>query len=104
MARKGKGLTGIEEFEKSNTKTEQSNGTVNSNSKTEQLNDADFLKQFKEKVQKPTIEDTHTRQTYLIRNDLLKRMNKAAKGKKRGFKTDLVNFAIEKVLDELEEK
>lgn len=106
MARNGKPLTSISSFEKKqevdkpNSNTEQLNVTVKSKSKT----DNDFIQQFKEKAQKPTIEETHTRQTYLIKNEILTRLNKLAKGEKRGFKTDLVNYAIEKVIDEIENK
>ena len=63
---------------------------------------AELLQAFEKKTKRETVEDTHTRQTYLIRNDLIKRMDKLAKNKARGFKTMLVNHAIEKVLEELE--
>lgn len=48
---------------------------------------------------KGKVEDTHTRQTYLIRNSLLERFTKAAKNKHKGFKTEVVNLGIEMVLD-----
>lgn len=117
MARKGKTLTSISSFEKTqeenehNSKTEQTNVTDKLNNETEQLSiydnteqekDSGFLKRFQEK-KKPTVEETHTRQTYLINNDLLNRLNKMAKGKGKGFKTELVNYALEKALSELEE-
>ena len=38
----------------------------------------------------------------MIRKDLIKRMERLAAEKERGFKTALVNHAIEKVLEELE--
>ncbi|PFB55445.1 hypothetical protein CN404_04130 [Bacillus thuringiensis] len=60
-----------------------------------------FLKQFTEKTTK---EDTHTRQTWLIKNETIKRLNKLAKGKKKGFKTELVNQALEMLLDRIEKK
>jgi hypothetical protein len=53
---------------------------------------------------KGKVEDTHTRQTYLIRNSLLERFTKAAKNKHKGFKTEVVNLGIEMVLDMLEEQ
>ncbi|PGA92169.1 hypothetical protein [Bacillus toyonensis] len=60
-----------------------------------------FLKQFTEKSTK---EDTHTRQTWLIKNETIKRLDKLAKGKKKGFKTELVNQALEILLDRIEKK
>ncbi|PGU60327.1 hypothetical protein [Bacillus cereus] len=60
-----------------------------------------FLKQFTEKATK---EDTHTRQTWLIKNETIKRLDKLAKGKKKGFKTELVNQALEMLLDRIEKK
>lgn len=53
---------------------------------------------------KEKVEDTHTRQTYLIRNSLLERFTKAAKNEDKGFKTEVVNLGIEMVLDMLEEQ
>ena len=95
----------------SNREYGQSNNSVNSNSITEQTNvtvkqneggESGFLQTYEEKTKRKTVEETHTRQTYLIRNDLIKRMEKLAAEKDRGFKTALVNHAIEKVLEELE--
>lgn len=62
-----------------------------------------FIDLFKEKEKKKTIEDTHTRSTFLVNNDLLARMDKLAKKRKRGFKTDLVNHAIKQLLDDIED-
>ncbi|HDR4393044.1 hypothetical protein V4C29_23900 [Bacillus cereus] len=58
-----------------------------------------FLEQFNKKVTK---EDTHTRQTWLIKNETVKRLEKLSKGKRKGFKTELVNQAIEMILDRIE--
>jgi len=44
------------------------------------------------------VEDTHTRGTYLIENDLLKELNKLAKGKRKGFKTKVINTGLKIVL------
>ncbi|MED2185343.1 hypothetical protein [Bacillus wiedmannii] len=60
-----------------------------------------FLKQFTEKVTK---EDTHTRQTWLIKNETIRRLDKLAEEKKKGFKTELVNQALEMLLDLIEKK
>lgn len=48
------------------------------------------------------VEDTHKRSTFLVRKDLLRRLNKIAKSQKHGFKTEFINTAIEIALDELE--
>ncbi|MFS1512661.1 hypothetical protein VQL36_09515 [Chengkuizengella sp. SCS-71B] len=53
---------------------------------------------------KPTVEDTHKRATFLIRNDLIERLNEIVKGEKKGTKHRLVNKGIEKILDEYSEK
>lgn len=62
-----------------------------------------ILNKFKVESKKPTIEETHTRNTLFIRNDLHKRLQKITKNK-RGLKTMLVNEAVEAVLDILEDK
>ncbi|HDR3658539.1 TPA: hypothetical protein QCO67_005074 [Bacillus cereus] len=58
-----------------------------------------FLNQFSNNIKK---EDSHTRQTWLIKNETIKRLDKLAKGKKKGFKTELVNQALEMFLDRIE--
>ncbi|PDZ42279.1 hypothetical protein [Bacillus wiedmannii] len=58
-----------------------------------------FLKQFSKKITK---EDTHTRQTWLIKNDTIKRLERLSKGKRKGFKTELVNQALEIFLHQIE--
>lgn len=62
---------------------------------------ADIMGAFEAKTKKKTVEDTHTRTTFLLRNDLLHRLDKLAAGK-RGFKTMVFNKAMEAILDELE--
>ena len=52
---------------------------------------------------KERVEDTHTRNTFLIRNDLMKRLNNFSKHR-RGFKTEFINYVVEQGLDELENK
>lgn len=61
-----------------------------------------FLKQFHETIKKPTIEETHKRQTFLIEKQLLKRLNQIAKRNPKGFKTHFINYCIKKGLDELD--
>jgi hypothetical protein len=50
---------------------------------------------------RPRMEDTCTRQTFLIRNDLIERLNRIAATQKKGFKTRFMNYVLEKELDEL---
>ncbi|GEN35938.1 hypothetical protein [Aneurinibacillus danicus] len=95
---------------KSNNDTEQNKVSMKVKSEKDEENESElsnnksFIDSFLEKKKKATVEDTHTRQTFLIHNDLLKRMNKAARGRERGFKTALVNEAIKRILDEIEAK
>lgn len=60
------------------------------------------LAQLKSKAKKKQrVEDTHTRKTYLVRNDLLERIEKVSNGT-HGFKIEFINFAIELALAEYE--
>lgn len=49
------------------------------------------------------VEDTHTRNTFLVRNDLMERLNNLSEGR-HGFKTKFINYVIEMGLNELKEK
>ena len=52
---------------------------------------------------KRKMEETHTRRTFLIKNDLLTRFDKKAKYiENKGFKTEFINYILEKGLDELD--
>lgn len=59
------------------------------------------IAKLKSKANKVRIEDTHTRKTYLVRNDLLDRIEKLSNGT-HGFKIEFINFAIELALAEYE--
>lgn len=59
------------------------------------------LAKLKSKRKKERIEDTHTRKTYLVRNDLLERIENVSSGT-HGFKIEFINFAIELALAEYE--
>lgn len=59
-------------------------------------------KQFEAKTNKKTVEETHTRSTFLFRNDLSDRLSDLAQERDRGFKTMFINMAIEALLDEWE--
>lgn len=51
---------------------------------------------------KEKVEDTHTRRTFLVRNELLKELDDlASQINNTGFKTEFINYAIEKGLLEL---
>ncbi|MFD1394400.1 hypothetical protein ACFQ40_01220 [Kroppenstedtia eburnea] len=102
---------------KRKTKKEQGKGRVNKGNKTkkgnqsengttgiEQRSETGFIEQFKERTTRKTVEETHRRQTYLIENDLIKRLDKLARRQPKGFKTAVVNEGIRRVLDEVEGK
>ncbi|MGD1416526.1 hypothetical protein P9294_gp193 [Bacillus phage FADO] len=57
---------------------------------------------YREKMKKPTMEETHIRRSYLIDRELDKRLNKLANKQGRGFKTHFINQAISLLLDEIE--
>ncbi|MGN7313418.1 hypothetical protein ACTHQ4_20230 [Alkalicoccobacillus gibsonii] len=108
---------GEDQLKEDKTETEQLNVTDNLNNENKQLNvtnnsksetevddtdesSSDFWSTVTNK--KPTVEDTHTRGTFLIQNELLERLDALAKGQKRGFKTKLVNHALKEFLDQVE--
>lgn len=64
----------------------------------------DFLERFKEKVNRPTAEEKHKRATFFIDRELLDRLDRLASGRERGFKTAVVNEALRRILDELEQQ
>lgn len=45
------------------------------------------------------VEDTHTRKTYLIDNQLLAELDAVSAGKKKGFKTKIINTGLRIVLE-----
>lgn len=45
------------------------------------------------------VEETHTRKTYLIENELLAELDKLCVGKKKGYKTKMINSGLRIVLD-----
>lgn len=113
MARDKKSLSDpFEEF----SKDKKSEETVNSNTETVtedviQSKDGNItvedvkrqlMTSYEEKANKKTVEETHTRSTFLFENRLSSRLDKLAKKKKRGFKTMFINKAIEALLDEME--
>lgn len=132
MTKKRKNVFGFDQIvtkeDNTNTDTENVAGKRNTNKKTSDLTEKNkpgtdpaeesrpptsepdhtedsepgFLDKFQARFSRPTIEDTHTRRTFLVRNDLLKRMDRMARKQRKGFKTHLLNHALEKVLDELE--
>jgi len=75
------------------------------------INDDEVGEPFEEKSElskmvetKQRMEETHTRRTFLIKNELLKRLDKKAKGvENKGFKTEFINYILEKGLDELDQ-
>lgn len=57
----------------------------------------DIMNIYEERTSKKKIDDTHIRKTYLIRRDLAKKLDRVSKGK-HGFKTLMVNKALESIL------
>lgn len=49
-----------------------------------------------------SVEQTHKRVTFLLDNEVLKRLDVLASNKKRGFKTQVFNTAVEMIVTELE--
>jgi hypothetical protein len=99
----------IKDSELLNSNNEQIKDSELLNSNSEHNNDSvfltrDFLSEYKEieRNRRPRVEETHTRDTYLIRNDLLARFNKLAENQKKGFKMKLINYVLEKELNMIE--
>ncbi|EJQ77737.1 hypothetical protein LKL95_27680 [Bacillus cereus] len=59
----------------------------------------DLMSDYIEKSKKPTIDDTHTRRTFLVEKELIKKLDRVAKGK-RGFKTMAINKALKAILQD----
>ncbi|WP_281890306.1 hypothetical protein [Paenibacillus sp. YYML68] len=54
-------------------------------------------------LKKKQRKDTHEKSRMHIRKDLMERLEKLAEGRSKGFKTLLLNYGLEKALDELEQ-
>ena len=80
-----------QESDKENRETEQESGQ-----------EKGFMEQFQKKISRPTVEQTHRRQTYLIHKELISRLERISRGQPKGFKTAVVNEGIRRVLDEIE--
>lgn len=63
-----------------------------------------FITRFKKKKQKPTMEETHTRRTFFVRNDLDEKLKQLYKEYGHGFYTDFITEAIENQLKVIEEE
>lgn len=68
---------------------------------THEITTTRILQSFKESIKRETVEDTHTRKTFIVRNDLLRELDKLSKKQGRGFQTWFVNMAFERLLEEL---
>lgn len=55
-------------------------------------------------VDEQNVEETHTRRTYLIENELLAELERISKGKKKGYKTMIINTGLRIVLDLIKNK
>lgn len=94
-----------------NTMTEHKDVSVHQNIKvnneyeTMVLNnesDHELLNKYVNKKKKLTVEDTHERYTFLMDKKLKKRFFDLAEGEDRGFKTELLNDALNSWLNKLE--
>lgn len=66
--------------------------------------DASPIAEWIHRERRPLVEETSKRSTFLLDKELIERLDRAASGQKRGFKTWLVNKAIKEMLDRLEEE
>ncbi|WP_252314423.1 hypothetical protein [Sinobaca sp. H24] len=83
------------------TKTETSESQfINTNSEEEKENN--FWNTLEKKKQK--VEDTHKRSTFLIRKDLLNEFDQLSKNQGKGFKTQAINYALEKLIEEMKKR
>src|SRR5699024_580313 len=59
---------------------------------------------IKKEKKRKKVEETHTRRTFLVKNELLERLDEFAdRVNNTGFKTEFINYVMEKGLNELEE-
>ncbi len=56
------------------------------------------------RTKKITVEETHTRDTYMIKNELLNKLNKQSKKEGKGYKKWFANEAFKLFIDCLEKK
>lgn len=99
-AKKRSAIFDLTEFQKPINETETDSDNVLQ--ETKQVKEQDNIKvenilpsykQFKQT--KPlTVEETHTRDTYLIENELLSKLNKQSKKEGKGYKKWFINEAI----------
>ncbi|WP_077324119.1 hypothetical protein [Virgibacillus siamensis] len=83
-------------------KLDNSKGGSKENESEEKNEDRSEKKnRLKSKFNEKKVEDSHSRRTFLVENELLKRLDKLAKNK-HGFKTEFINYAIESALDDIE--
>ncbi|MGH0741957.1 hypothetical protein [Bacillus paranthracis] len=57
--------------------------------------------EYNRRTQREKVEDSHTRRTFLVRKDLLAKLDELSEGK-HGFKTLVINKALEEALRQLE--
>ncbi|SDJ06366.1 hypothetical protein [Alteribacillus bidgolensis] len=93
-------------LENSTKETENETGLGNSNLETKDTNDSVGSEQgfwgiIEQEKKKKKVEDTHQRDTFLIRKDLLREFNRMAKKQPKGFKTKAINYALENFLNEV---
>ncbi|MGH1111221.1 hypothetical protein [Bacillus paranthracis] len=100
MARKDRKLTTA--FDDDNNNENNLNGENTEEIEELQVNTLselheDLMNEYTEKTKRKTIDDTHTRRTFLVEKELIKKLDRVAKGK-RGFKTMAINKALKAIL------
>ena len=61
----------------------------------------EVLQSFKDSMKRDTVESTHTRKTFIVRNDLLRELDKLSRKQGRGFQTWFVNMAFERLIEDI---
>lgn len=59
-----------------------------------------LIEQLERRRRKPTFDQLHDRQTYFVRKNLIREVDKLSQKYNRGFKTAFINHAIAKLLRE----
>jgi hypothetical protein len=84
-----------------NTQYEVTIESENTNSVHDGIRIVEELQQKAKARKRSTKSETHRRQTYEIRIDLIKKLDKIAKHQHRGFKGELINALLEDFIEDL---
>lgn len=92
-------LTEAETPAKADVKVHEADSTVESSVESREVLP---MPNLNSKLNKKTRNETYTKERFFVRNDLNERLKTLVKSKSKGYKTGLINYALEKTLDELE--